>query len=157
MLIYSWANDVKDLSLDLSIFKPFLKFILNAHLFHYRAFIYEYFLFAYINLIGTEILRLPQCNKVDGKFSEIHRNQRLIGSVIKTFKDVNIGGCISQCLKFPECKSVNFLNSTSVSVHATGVCELNSAECDSSGISKLKQEDGSTYIQTPKMQPNVSS
>ena len=121
-----------------------------------RAFSYEYFLFATLNFIHTEILRLPECNKLDGKFSEIHKNQRLVGSVIRTFKKENLGGCISKCFEFPKCKSVNLLDFTEESMQATGVCELNSEDCHSNGKAKLKSRKNSTIAQTPKTQPNVS-
>ena len=117
---------------------------------------YEYFLFTYFTLIHTEILRLPQCDKLDGKFSETHRNQRLVGSVIHTFKNLNLDACTWKCLRFEKCRSVNFFDYTAETVQATGVCELNSERCDSGGKAKLKYQEKSTFIQTPKEQKNVS-
>ena len=111
---------------------------------------------AYFTLVHTEILRLPECSKLDGMFSEIHRNQKLEGSVIHSFKNVSMRGCISYCLKFTKCKSLNFLDYAAENSQPTGTCELNSEECDSISKTKLRYEDKATYIQTPKAQLNVS-
>ena len=120
------------------------------------AFIYEYFLFTYFDLIHTEILRLPQCDKVDGKFSESYRNKRLVGSVINTFNNIKLEGCTSKCLKHRMCMSVNFFNYRVESLQADGICELNSKRYDGSGKVTLKYQEKSTYIQTPMKQQNVS-
>ena len=120
------------------------------------AFIYEYFLFAYLNLIHTEILRLPPCRKLDAEFTEFHRNQRLVGCVIQTFKKINIKECVSNCINFPACKSVNFLDYQEESMQATGKCEMNSEDSHSGGKAKVKSREKSTIVQTPQLQPNVS-
>ena len=124
--------------------------------FSFRAFFYEFFCFAYLNLIHTEVLRLPECHKIDGLFTEFHRNQRLVGAVIQTFKKINMKECISHCLRFPTCQSVNFLDYIEESMEATGMCELNSKDCDSNGRVRLKSRERSTIVQTPKIQQNVS-
>ena len=127
----------------------------NSHLFSFRLFISVYTLFAYITVIHTGILRLPECNKVDGMFSKFHRNQRLVGSIILRFAKFNIGRCISKCLEFSECKSVNFLDYVTESMQSIGACELNYEEIASRGKSKLVYQEKSTYLETPKTQPNV--
>ena len=118
--------------------------------------VYEYFLLGYITVILSEILRLPKCSKIDGSFSEVYRNKRLVGSVIYTFKRLKVGGCIEKCLKCPSCQSVNFLDYQEESIQATGVCELNSEDFHSGGKAKLKTREKSTMLQTPQNQQNVS-
>ena len=93
---------------------------------------------------------------MDGLFSEVHRNQRLVGAIIQRFKSFELGKCISQCLIYLNCKSVNFLDYTTDSMQGTGTCELNSEECEGSVKIKLVSHKMSTYLQTPQFQLNVS-
>ena len=95
----------------------------------------------------AEILRLPECGKVDGKFSRYHDNKRLTGHVIASFPSTPLHECIIMCFKFPRCKTFNFMS-------AQSLCELNSESVKKTG-SKLEHSEGWVYVDTPVHQTKV--
>ena len=100
-------------------------------------------------LVTGKILRLPKCKKKDAKFSQVKNDYKLIGSVVATFEKISNDGCVTKCISFPTCKSLNFHGKSST-------CELVTNEIGDEGA-ELKRSEGWSHVETPKVQKLVIS
>uniref|UniRef100_A0A7M5TYV2 Apple domain-containing protein n=1 Tax=Clytia hemisphaerica TaxID=252671 RepID=A0A7M5TYV2_9CNID len=65
-------------------------------------------LLLWTNISLSHILRLPECNNYDAKFSKISYHQRLIGNILKTLDFISLRKCLTKCMWHLRCQSVNF-------------------------------------------------
>ena len=98
-------------------------------------------------LSQAEILRLPECGKFDAEFSKYYPEQRLVGAILATFKSTPIRACVAWCIKYPRCKTFNFLGGDEI-------CELNSKTIREAGV-KLEASREWLHADTPVNQTKV--
>ena len=85
--------------------------------------------FCFAGYIYGKILRLP-CGKFDASFIQMFRSQRLTSNSAVSVKAASLRECISACIKFSECQSININKDSSV-------CELLDATSKNNKVSLL--------------------
>ena len=93
-----------------------------------------------------DILRLDNCWKYAAKFTRVHHNRVLLGSVMTSFITNKTEECIRGCLLTKRCKSINV---------GDEVCELNSRDAADNG-DKFEARDGWNFMGTFDEELNVS-
>ena len=107
------------------------------------------FIFAWADdVVESKILRLPECNKFDAKFSVMFRNKRMTGGLLlarlqfMTYED-----CVVSCIKFKRCSTINHNKIKTL-------CELNAKEV---GDKRTALEHNTEWVhaETPNNQDKV--
>ena len=97
--------------------------------------------------VSADILRLDECWKYDGRFTKLHREKALTGSVLLTFVAKEPDECVGRCLMMTECKSTNLRSSDLL-------CELNSKDSGDEGAI-LEKRSGWDVLETSDEEENV--
>ena len=96
-----------------------------------------------------DILRLKKCWKYDAKFTKVHRDKVLVGSVLTSLTVNKTEECIGGCIMMMHCKSINLRNSDNF-------CELSSQ--DTAGNREiLEAKKGWDVLETSGEEQNVSN
>ena len=103
-----------------------------------------------IKIPATEgyILRLNECWKYGAKFTKVHRDKVLVGSVLTSFAANGTDKCIGGCIMAKRCKSVNMRRSDQF-------CQLNSEETIGNE-QKLEGKKGWEVLETSNEEKSVS-
>ena len=98
--------------------------------------------------VDTKILRLPECNKFDAKFSVMFRNKRMTGGLLLArLQSMTFEDCVVRCIRFKRCSTINHNENKTL-------CELNAKEVGDNRT-VLEHNTGWVHAETPKNQNKV--
>ena len=96
---------------------------------------------------SADILRLEECWKYDAKFSKVHREKILVGTVLRKLIAKIPNECTATCLMTKGCKSFNMRRSDLF-------CELNSDDSRGEGVT-VEKKSGWDLFETSDVEKNV--
>uniref|UniRef100_A0A7M5V561 Apple domain-containing protein n=1 Tax=Clytia hemisphaerica TaxID=252671 RepID=A0A7M5V561_9CNID len=62
----------------------------------------------------SHVLQLKQCRNFDAEFSKITYGQRLLGDIFKTLDSISLRRCLTKCLYYMGCLSVNYMRTNQI-------------------------------------------
>ena len=106
-----------------------------------------------LSIFGTpetagDILRLEDCWKYAAKFTRVHHDKVLVGSVLTSFAANQTNECVGKCMFLKQCKSINLRE-------IDHFCKLNSQSAAADNL-KLEANKGWKVLETFDGEQNVS-